>query len=93
MVGVLIPGALQELAGGARRLDVEVPVDGTVGDVLVGLGVAHPALRRRLMDETGTVRAYVNVYVDGSDIRHGTGLATPVADGAVVHILASVAGG
>ncbi len=93
MVAVLLPGALQQLAGGARRVDVDVPSDGTVGDVLFRLGAAHPALQRRLLDETGTVRRYVNVYVDGSDIRHASGLATPVADGAVVHILASVAGG
>ena len=42
---------------------------------------------------TGAVRRFVNVYVDGDDVRYSGGLDTPVADGAVVQVLPSVAGG
>ena len=91
-VQVLLPGALAGLAGGARRLDLEAPGP-TLGDVLDALATAHPMLARRIRDETGAVRRFVNVYVDGDDVRFDGGLATAVRDGAVVHVLPSVAGG
>jgi molybdopterin converting factor small subunit len=50
-------------------------------------------LGRRIRDETGQVRRFVNVYVDGDDVRFNGGLATPVRDGAEVQVLPSVAGG
>ena len=91
-VQVLLPGALASAAGGARRVDVDVPA-GTVGALLDALTEAHPLLGRRLRDETGALRRFVNVYVDGEDVRWDGGLAAAVPDGAVVQVLPSVAGG
>jgi len=91
-VQVLLPGALSGLAGGARHLDVE-PEGPTLGDVLDSLGRTHPLLSRRIRDETGSVRRFVNVYVDGEDVRFQDGVATAVPEGAVVQVLPSVAGG
>ena len=91
-VQVLLPGALASLAGGAKHLDVE-PAGGTLGDVLDALAAQHPLLARRIRDETGQVRRFVNVYVDGDDVRFGGGLDTTVRDGAEVQVLPSVAGG
>ena len=94
-VQVLLPGALADLVGGARHLDVAVPdgPDATVGDVLDRLAGEHPLLGRRIRDETGSLRRFVNVYVDGEDVRYEGTLAAAVRDGAVVQILPSVAGG
>jgi molybdopterin converting factor small subunit len=64
-----------------------------VGEVLDALAADHPLLGRRIRDETGALRRFVNVYVDGDDVRFGQGLATAVRDGAVVQVLPSVAGG
>jgi molybdopterin synthase sulfur carrier subunit len=89
---VLLPGALASLAGGAKHLDVE-PAGGTLADVLDALAAQHPLLARRIRDETGQVRRFVNVYVDGDDIRFEGGLDTTVRDGAEVQVLPSVAGG
>ena len=91
-VQVLLPGALADLADGARHLDVE-PGGGTLADLLDAVAAVHPRLARRIRDETGAVRRFVNVYVDGEDVRFEGGLATSVADGAVVQVLPSVAGG
>ncbi|MGY1814746.1 ubiquitin-like small modifier protein 1 [Blastococcus sp. SYSU D00820] len=88
---LLLPGALADLAGGARRL--EVPAGGTLAGVLDALGRQHPLLARRIRDETGALRRFVNVYVDGDDVRFGAGLDTTVRDGAEVQVLPSVAGG
>ena len=91
-VEVLVPGALANLVDGARHVDVDVG-EGTVGDVLDRLTEGHPLLARRLRDETGAIRRFVNVYVDGDDVRFEGGLATEVRDGAEVQVLPSVAGG
>ena len=69
-------------------------VDGsTVGEVLSSLFDRHGELRDRLSDGDGGLRRFVNVYVDGEDIRFGDGLETPVDDGQEVQILPAVAGG
>ncbi len=91
-VQVLLPGVLASLAGGAKHLDVE-PAGRTLADVLDALAAQHPLLARRIRDETGQVRRFVNVYVDGDDVRFEGGLDTKVRDGAEVQVLPSVAGG
>ena len=91
-VQVVLPGVLADLAGGSKHLDVE-PAGPTLADVLDALAARHPLLGRRIRDETGQVRRFVNVYVDGDDVRFSRGLATEVRDGAEVQVLPSVAGG
>jgi sulfur-carrier protein len=53
----------------------------------------HGELRERLTDDGGGLRRFVNVYVDGEDIRFGDGLETPVMGAREVQILPAVAGG
>lgn len=91
-VRVVLPGVLADLAGGAKHLDVD-PAGSTLADLLDALTAQHTTLGRRIRDETGRVRRFVNVYVDGEDVRWQDGLATTVPDGAVVQVLPSVAGG
>ena len=91
-VEVVLPGVLADLVGGTKHLQVE-PAGGTLADLLDTLAAVHPALARRIRDEAGAVRRFVNVYVDGDDVRYAGGLGTPVPDGAVVQVLPSVAGG
>jgi molybdopterin synthase sulfur carrier subunit len=89
-VTVKIPTQLRAAAGG----EAETQVDGTtVGEVLDALFSTHTELRDRLADDDGALRRFVNVYVNGEDIRFGEGLETPVADGGEVQILPAVAGG
>ena len=91
-VQVVLPGALADLADGARHLDVD-PAGETLADLLDALAGVHPTLGRRIRDETGRVRRFVNVYVDGEDVRWQGALDTAVREGAVVQVLPSVAGG
>ncbi|MGZ4269269.1 MAG: ubiquitin-like small modifier protein 1 [Solirubrobacteraceae bacterium] len=90
MATVKLPSQLRDAAGGQSA----VSVDGdTVGAVLAGLYEQHGELRDRLSDGDGGLRRFVNVYVDGEDIRYGDGLDTKVAAGQEVQILPAVAGG
>lgn len=90
---VVLPSALRAFTNGERSVDVAVGDGATVGDALGALGGSHPLLARRLFDETGRLRRYVNVYLDGVDVRIGDGMDTPVAGGAELLVLPSVAGG
>jgi molybdopterin converting factor small subunit len=90
-VTLLVPGALRGDAGGAARL--RVAASGTLRAVLDEVARDWPKLERRIRDEQGALRRFVNVYVDGVDCRFGAGLSTPVPDGAEIQILPSVAGG
>lgn len=89
-VTVRLPRVLADVAAGQREFVVPA---GSLGEVLDVLVAANPVLARRLRDEAGALRRYVNVYVDNEDVRATGGLATPVPDGAVVEVLPSVAGG
>ena len=90
MPTVKLPTQLREAAGGQSAVDVG---GATVGEVLGALFDAHGELRDRLSDGDGGLRRFVNVYVDGEDIRFGEGLETAVAEGQEVQILPAVAGG
>jgi sulfur-carrier protein len=90
MPTVKLPTQLREAAGGQSAVSVQ---GSTVGEVLAGLFDAHGELRDRLSDGDGGLRRFVNVYVDGEDIRFGDGLETPVDERQEVQILPAVAGG
>lgn len=92
-VTVLIPTLLRPLV--EDRSLVEVPLDASapVSAVLDTLADGRPVLARRIRDETGALRRYVNVYVDGEDVRRADGLSTLVTPGSEVMIIQSVAGG
>ena len=93
IVRVILPGALTDFAGGQRELNVEHPEPCTVADVVGSLAVTHPALTRRIVDETGQLRRFVNIYVGIDECRRIGGLAAVVPSGCDVHVIGSIAGG
>jgi molybdopterin converting factor small subunit len=89
-VSVRIPTILRTYTGG----QAEVTADpGTLREVLSGLDAAYPGLAGRLVDDTGNLRRFVNVYVGEEDVRFAQGLETPVPSGAHVSVIPAVAGG
>ena len=89
MPTIRIPPVLRPEAGGNRN--VELGGD-TVREVLENLVGEYPSLRERVFDGD-ELPQFLNVFVDGSDIRLFDGLDTQVADGATVILLPAVAGG
>lgn len=93
-VTILIPGLLRQFTGEAEQLRVDVDGPGaSVAELLDVIGAEYPIFNRRVRDETGTLRRYVNIYVAGDDVRRLGGLATMVLAGQEVMIMQSVAGG
>jgi molybdopterin converting factor small subunit len=89
MVEIRIPPVLRTEAGGARIVEVDAA---TVGEAIDALVAAHPLLNGRVRDGNG-IPAFLNVFVDGEDIRLLDGLDTPLRPGAKVLLLPAVAGG
>lgn len=92
-VHVRLPQALAVDAAGQCEFIVDLNPGATLGDLLGLVRAEYPALGRRLCDETGAIRRFVNVYVDNDESRALQGLATPIAAGTVILIAGSVAGG
>ena len=89
MTSVRIPPTLREVTGGER----EVPAEGdTVRELLEDLMGRFPALRTQLVED-GDIAPFVNVYVEGEDVRALDGLETDVRPGATVILLPAMAGG
>jgi MoaD family protein len=87
---VKIPSVLRPAVGGARELDI---AGGTIGELITSLTEQHPGLRQQLLADDGGLNRFVNVYVNGQDVRYLQGLDTPVEDRDEVRLLPAMAGG
>jgi molybdopterin synthase sulfur carrier subunit len=90
MATVRIPPILRPDAGGNRQVEVEGE---TVREVLERLVATYPPLRERIFDESDELPQFLNVFIDGTDVRLDDGLETRVAAEATVILLPAVAGG
>lgn len=89
-VTVLLPGALAGRAGNRTTVNAH---GRTIREVIAALDAAHPGLRFNLCHETGELRPFVNIFVNGVHVRYLQGIETPLSAGATLHVLPSVAGG
>jgi molybdopterin synthase sulfur carrier subunit len=89
-VTVKIPTPLRRLTQGKDK----VSADGANVQALIeSLEKGNPGIKDRLCDESGALRHFVNVYVNGEDIRYLNGLTTALKTGDEVSIVPAVAGG
>ncbi len=89
-VTVRIPTPLRKLT---NELDVVSGDGDTLMDCINALEGQYPGLKERLCDEAGELRRFVNVYVNGEDVRFLAGLETSLKAGDEVSIVPAVAGG
>jgi molybdopterin synthase sulfur carrier subunit len=90
MAQVRIPTPLRKYTGGAEA----VQADGaTVAAIVADLDKRHPGIRDRICDESGAVRRFVNIFVNGEDIRFLQNLDTAVKAGDEVSVVPAIAGG
>jgi sulfur-carrier protein len=89
-VSVRIPTILRSYTGGAAEVTAAA---GTLREVIAGLNAAFPGIGSRILDDTGNLRRFVNVYVGDEDVRFALGLDTPVPAGIQVSVIPAVAGG
>ncbi len=88
-IEVRIPTILRTYTGGAKQVE---GTGSTLDELISDLEQRHGGLRERLID-AGSLRRFVNVYLNDEDVRFLAGLETPVKDGDTVTVLPAVAGG
>ncbi|MCY4513782.1 MAG: MoaD/ThiS family protein [Candidatus Tectomicrobia bacterium] len=89
-VVVRIPTPLQKFT----QNQSEVQVSGaTIDGVVVELDAQFPGIRERLCDDSGSIRKFINFYLNDEDIRFMDGEKTVVQDGDEVAIIPAIAGG
>lgn len=90
-INVRIPTPLRKLT---NDRDIVVVENGSaLAEAIEALDRSYPGLKERLCDETGEIRRFVNIYVNGEDVRFLAGLQTPLKPGDEVSIVPAVAGG
>jgi len=90
MTAVRIPPVLRQQAGNQKKVEV---TGSTVGDALESLLSTYPGLREQIFTADGSLNRFVNVYVNGRDVRYEQELATPVGENDEVILLPAMAGG
>ncbi|MEW5848095.1 MAG: MoaD/ThiS family protein [Myxococcota bacterium] len=89
-VNVRIPTPLRKYTADKETVSVSAS---NVGELLQNLEKAAPGIKERLVDESGNVRRFVNIYVRDEDIRFLDGVKTALKDGDEVSIVPAIAGG
>ena len=92
MNGVLvrIPMPLRRITNGQDKVEMEA---GNVAGLIEGLETQFPGFKERLLDESGDLRYFVNIYLNGEDVRFLQGTGTAIKSGDEVSIVPAVAGG
>ena len=89
-VKVRIPTPLRKLTNDVEVVEVSAK---NVSDAITELQGQFPGIKERLVDESGEVRRFVNVYVNEEDIRFLENQQTPLKDGDEISIIPAIAGG
>ena len=89
-ITVRIPTPLRRLTNGQDKISVDGSV---VNEIIDSLDTQFPGVRERLCNEDGELRNFVNIYVNGEDVRFLDGLNTATKTGDEISIVPAVAGG
>jgi len=90
MATIIIPTPLRKFTNNTAKLQIP---SGTIGSSIKELTTNFPELKRHLLDDTGNIRSFVNIFVGDEDIRDLQQENTVVKDDTVVSIIPAIAGG
>jgi molybdopterin synthase sulfur carrier subunit len=89
-VRVRVPTPLRKFTNGADEVNAQ---GNNVRALVEDLDKSFPGIKERICDETGRIRRFVNVYVNGDDIRFLQNLETSLKEGDSISIVPAIAGG
>jgi molybdopterin synthase sulfur carrier subunit len=89
-VTVRIPTPLRKFTGGKADVVVE---GSTLREVLQSLDAGYAGFQAKVCDDAGEIRRFINVFVNGEDVRHKGGLAAQLKAGDEISIVPAIAGG
>ena len=91
---VIIPSPLRNLTNGERKVNIEFgDEDSSVENIIVALNNLYPGILSKILDDDNQLHKYVNIFIDGEDIRYLDGINTQVNENDELSIVPAVAGG
>ena len=87
---VRIPTPLRKVTNGADKASVD---GNSISEVIDSLENIFPGIKKRICEESGDLRSFVNVFVNGEDIRFSDGINTSISSGDEISLVPAVAGG
>ena len=90
MVTLFVPTPIRRLTGGKSKVQVQAT---TVSELITHAEKEYPGFRDRVIDADGHIKRFINIFVNGADIRTLQGQQTPVKDGDEVSVVPAMAGG
>ena len=87
---IIIPTPLRRLTSNQDTVEIDA---GTIREVIERLDDRYPGFRSRVCDDSGQLRRFINIYVNGEDVRFLDNLATRIPEGAELSIVPAIAGG
>lgn len=90
MIQVRVPTPLRKHTAGADSVEAD---GATVGALVNDLDVRYPGIKARICEADGSVKRFVNLFVNGEDIRFLGNLDTPLKAGDELSIVPAIAGG
>jgi len=87
---IIIPAILRPMTSGADTVQSH---GSTIIAIINDLEARFPGIKNRLCDDSGNTHRFVNIYLNGEDIRSLNQLDTPVHDSDEITIVPAIAGG
>ena len=87
---IRIPTPLRRMTNGQDKVEIDAP---NLSELIQSLDAQFPGLKERLVDEAGEIRYFVNIYLNGEDVRFLQGMDTATKTGDEISIVPAVAGG
>lgn len=90
---VVIPSPLRNLTNGERKVNISLEENSSVKDVVLVLESKFPGIQKKIFNDNDNLHNYINIFLEGEDIRYLKGIGTQINDGEELSIVPAVAGG
>jgi len=92
-IKIIIPSPLRNLSNGERSVNIELDENSTILDSINKLNDIYSGISAKIIDENNSLHNFVNIFMDGEDVRYMQGVDTKLIQGSEISIVPAVAGG
>ena len=92
-IKIIIPSPLRNLSNGERSVNIELDENSTILDSINKLNDIYSGISAKIIDENNSLHNFVNIFMDGEDVRYMQGIDTKLTPGSEISIVPAVAGG